>query len=389
MVGLDPVTLLLSPRDPTVVRDARPFSADPGAQAVTLDWPLPQTVAGAMRTHIGNAVGFDWRGDGPARAREIAVHGPFPVARERAADAWTAYLPAPRDALTYQDDEGSLQVLRLQPDLDGSDGSGCDLPHPALRPLAVAIDAKPFAGSPFWSVEDTVAWLAEADLARPPTRTLGALPRDTRVHVGIHRQRGTAAEGLLFSTTALAFAEAAPPGSPARSATAMLCRVAGAPGDWRPVPGFMTMGAEHRLVRVTVVEEADPWPRLSAPLADALVGASRLRLQLATPAIFAHGWRPGWLDPERLEGSLPGLDAPRLRLVSAALGRRLAVSGWDLQARRPKATRYAAPSGSVLFFEVVDRPLTAGQVGHLWLRSVCDDPSDRRDGYGLALPGIW
>jgi CRISPR-associated protein Cmr3 len=122
-------------------------------------------------------------------------------------------------------------------------------------------------------------------------------------------------------------------------------------------------------------------------LAQQLRGARRLRLQLATPAIFAAGWRPGWLN-EALQGAPPLLPGLTLQLVGAAVPRREAVSGWDYQARGPKRVRWMAPAGSVYFFEV-----TGGDAGAvaktLWLEPVSDDAQDCRDGYGLALWGIW
>ncbi|HEU0113807.1 MAG TPA: type III-B CRISPR module-associated Cmr3 family protein, partial [Thermomicrobiales bacterium] len=91
----------LRPRDPILVRDARPFAADPGARATTLEWPLPTTVAGALRTHIGNALAFDWNAGGPDDARRIAVRGPFLLWRNDAGRA-EVYFPAPRDAVPYR-----------------------------------------------------------------------------------------------------------------------------------------------------------------------------------------------------------------------------------------------------------------------------------------------
>jgi CRISPR-associated protein Cmr3 len=44
------------------------------------------------------------------------------------------------------------------------------------------------------------------------------------------------------------------------------------------------------------------------------------------------------------------------------------------------------PAGAVYWFEVI-----AGQehLPELWLQPISDDKQDRKDGYGLTLPGIW
>jgi len=77
---------------------------------------------------------------------------------------------------------------------------------------------------------------------------------------------------------------------------------------------------------------------------------------LATPAIFRHGWRPAWLDKDKLEGSPPG-STVQLKLVGVCIPRWRAVSGWSLQPQDdpdqpgkkikpgPKPNKRLAPAG--------------------------------------------
>jgi CRISPR-associated protein Cmr3 len=45
------------------------------------------------------------------------------------------------------------------------------------------------------------------------------------------------------------------------------------------------------------------------------------------------------------------------------------------------------PAGSVYFFQKLEGdPAT---LATCWLQSVCDDAQEQRDGFGLALWGIW
>jgi CRISPR-associated protein Cmr3 len=381
-----PIALLLLPRGPIVVRDGRPFSATPGARAESLSWPYPGTVAGALRTSFGNELGWDWQSDGPDRARAVAVQGPLPVARYPD-KPWQVYLPAPRDALVARAaPEGPVQVHALRPWLDLPAGAGCDLPHEALRPLHVPVAAKPEPPMAFWPLDAVARWLARTSSGAEPLDAglLSELPREARVHVAIDTGRDAALQGALFVTEGLAFADGASDDNPAR---AMLCRVAPPPG-WQARDGFVPLGGERRLVQIQVGGAA--WPELPGVLRGALAEARRLRLLLATPAIFARGWRPGWLD-DALEGSPPDAPDLRLRLVSVALGRRGAVSGWDMargKGGRAKAARFLAPAGSVYFFEIVHGD-PAASLGALWLASLCDAPQDRADGYGMAVPGVW
>jgi CRISPR-associated protein Cmr3 len=392
-------TLELRPRDPILVRDARPFSADPGARAVTLEWPLPATVVGALRTHIGNAVGVDWSADGGrALVREIAVQGPF-LLRRGSDGRREVYFPAPRDAVLYRDDENVLRALRLRPIardvLPASAGS--DL-WPGLQPVRVTQEVKPTPEAAFWPARDVVAWLADGRSVSPPRHAHGRLPVDVRTHVAIQPDTLTSVAGALFSTEALAFDPRGGAGDDAPNA-AMICRAIGAPPSWRPAPAFLRLGGEGRQVALVPTRD-DLWPRPDPALVRALTGATRLRLLLATPALFARawpappaapappGWLPEWLDPQTLAGKPPRWPGPAWTLASAVVGRRLALSGWDTRTRTPKRTRYAVPAGSVYFFEL-PAPLTADQARALWLLPVSDRAYDRRNGFGLVLPGVW
>jgi CRISPR-associated protein Cmr3 len=113
-------------------------------------------------------------------------------------------------------------------------------------------------------------------------------------------------------------------------------------------------------------------------------------MALATPAIFAQGWKPGWLN-DQLTGS-PWKDGPRLKLVGVSIQRWRAVSGWSLaalpnQPRGPKPVKRMVPTGGVYFFEVDGG--NAASLAQGWLQPVSDDEQDRRDGFGLAAWGTW
>jgi CRISPR-associated protein Cmr3 len=109
-------------------------------------------------------------------------------------------------------------------------------------------------------------------------------------------------------------------------------------------------------------------------------------MTLATPAVFGGGWKPGWLGDD-LHGS-PFVGGPSLRLVGVSIQRWRAVSGWSYKSGGPKPIRRAVPAGGVYFFESesMDNSTLAD---HHWLRPVSDGEQERRDGFGLAVWGIW
>jgi CRISPR-associated protein Cmr3 len=150
------------------------------------------------------------------------------------------------------------------------------------------------------------------------------------------------------------------------------------------------LGGERRLAHWKATAETGVW---SSPrrIREALAAASRVRMVLATPAVFRDGWKPGWLNDE-LVGTPPGANVA-VKLVGISIQRWRAVSGWSLlndpphQRPGPKPVKRLVPAGGVYFFEAVDGK--ASDLADRWLESVSDDEQDRRDGFGLAVWGTW
>ncbi len=79
-------------------------------------------------------------------------------------------------------------------------------------------------------------------------------------------------------------------------------------------------------------------------------------------------------------------------MVAAVVGRPLAVSGWDLKGGKPKPSRRAVPAGSVYFLRFPEG-WGEGEVRawaeRAWFQNLSDGEQDRRDGFGLAVLGVW
>lgn len=362
-------------RDPLLFRDGRPFANEQGAlSARTLRLPQPGTLAGFLRTYLGNLHGWVWDADGAARAREISVAGPLLAKGER------VLFPAPADAVVYAR-EGAVSITALRP-IALPSGAGCDIPN-GLLPLRVTEDIKPEPAYAYWPADTIFAWLASptGDLVPVPERISGP-EIEERMHVAVDDARRTSLEGHLFTTEGLTFGTSDRSQGFAYTEWSLLVRMRGQ--EARDLDGLRPFGGEGRLA---YVESTEPqrWPQPSAALTERLRDAGHVRMVLATPARFSRGWKPGWLDAT-LVGVPPSAPEVRLRLIAAAVPRRMGGSGWDYENRRPKAVRWLVPAGAVYFFEVVEGdPVVLAHSA--WLESVCDDEQDRRDGYGLALWG--
>lgn len=390
--------LTLTPQDSLVARDSRPFGAGQGHRMRSLPWLLPSVVAGSLRTALAKAAGVDFSDTIPERLRQIAVAGVFPVHRGE------LYLPEPKDAVAEPDDRGNaIKVLhRVQPQpLLG----GCDLPAAGLQPVMLseaqaAQDFKPGDVPAWWPFGKYTDWLLAQDVALD-TSLLNGPRQEIRDHVCLDPQRGAASEGLIFTSAELIVAHLPRFGVRCNDRTlafedrfaqvTLTARVDVPPSEtqlqvtdqfqlWHP------LGGERRMVH---------WQRSQATVAgwqcplkvrQALESATKVRMVLATPAIFRWGWKPGWLD-DQLEGAPPGSSA-QLQLVGVCNHRWKAVSGWSLAPPRgPKPTRRMVPAGSVYFFTC--QAGAARSLADRWLQPVSDDEQEQRDGFGLAVWGIW
>jgi len=378
------LSVLIRPRDPLIFRDGKPFDA--GLGAASINWPMPSTIAGCIRTRLWGSREFNLKAQD--RLRQVTQTGPF-LAVQDSKGKWELCCPAPADAAIYGS-KGAYEIVPLRPTgaLHFGEGSGSDLPE-GMSPLAGSRSQKADESAPsFWTLEQTMKWL-EAIEGRnwfKSAEQLGYswLPQQSRLHVQMSDSSRNAAEGMLFRTTSLEFEFASDFRRKERrammrptAAMGIYSQVHAEDGDWSNTDGVGPMGAEQRVSVWTQGEELLPLMPESWNL------LNLIRLQLVTPGVFGDGWKPAWAD----SGEPPGCPGLRLRLVSAAVRRAIAVSGFDMAKSgedRLRPTRMLAPAGSVYFFAVEQ-----GDPRSLWMRSISDEAQDRRDGFGIVLIGGW
>jgi CRISPR-associated protein Cmr3 len=387
-------------RDPIVARDGRPFGVGQGNRMRSLDWPLPSVLAGSLRTALGKAAKRDFSTEAAQDLLQVEVAGPLPCANSQ------LYLPAPEDCVLHPDG----RVLRAVPQSEY--GGGCDWPAAGLMPVGLSQtqapeDFKPAPAPAWWPLDRYAAWLAGDDIAFDE-HFLGAPEKEERTHVKIDPVVGASEESQLFTTAALALSHLPrfQTGDKAAHSPTANCRRQQQPfapitlsarvraNGWcgemvAKLDVLHPFGGERRVAHWRATANTEAWT-CPQKVRDGLAQAQRVRMVLATPAIFRNGWKPGWLDGA-LVGSPPRAEA-RLRLVGVSIARWKAVSGWSLaelpgQPRGPKPVKRMVPAGGVYFFEVVEGK-ASGLVDR-WLEPVSDDAQDRRDGFGLAAWGVW
>ena len=378
--------LRILPNGPLLFRDARPFSAG-STGARTLSMPLPSVIAGTVRTLLGRQEGLDFSQDAHAQqVRGWKVYGPLVHIDGK------RFFPSPADAFVAND-----RVLPMLPmkDIDGS----TDLPDKLVPVGLAAPEGKPQPGPDLWAEDELMKWLAGKPLRLSDLERTAFCPEiDRRTHLQMG-DTGTAADGMLFATEGVSLLRKS---GGTIGLGEFLARVDGAPALKETVH---RIGGEGRFAGFTSDAGGTgvgPWPM--APQDDLLnaIGGcpDRIRLQLATPAIFESGWCPGWLKAtaDGYVGSPPGSPpGTSLRLVAACVPRWKPLAGWDLaEARRHgagkghKPLRRLVPAGASYFFVIGAGSDSAKALAeHLWLKPVSDEPQDRNDGFGLALWGTW
>ncbi|HXG11853.1 MAG TPA: type III-B CRISPR module-associated protein Cmr3 [Gemmataceae bacterium] len=390
MATATPVGLGLEPLDVLFFRDGRPFLS--GTEQMTSGLPLPQTVAGAIRTALLRTAGCDFRrlkqaieaGQSFAQAvtqachqqyhgiGQIMVRGPW-LARwlDKRKEQYEVLVPAP--AILHkrkgkgenkepegekEKKEGQKSLFRLTP-----------LPAEKLPGWSLSLPEDQQGLRPLWLRELVVTELEERYLTRAGLEQFlrgedvdveAVVPAsklyefDYRTGIGIHPDRLAAAESQIYGRGFLALAD-----NVFLYAEVMLPAEDSVLGLFRAMT-TLALGGESKQVRVHCLPQPFAWPN-QQPQGD----KQKPLVLLTTPCPFQAGWKP-----QALNG----------RLVAAAVPGSLAFSGWDLARGGPKPTRFAVPAGSVYFLE---------SLPDNWQHSLAENDEDRQLGWGCCLTGVW
>lgn len=144
-----------------------------------------------------------------------------------------------------------------------------------------------------------------------------------------------------------------------------------------PDSGVMKIGGEGRPVSFKTGE--------ALPVPHSVLTSNKIKLYLATPAIFQNGWLPGTIDGESLVGEINGIG---LKLITAAIGRPLYIGGFDIK-KGPKPMKRAVPAGSVYYFEVQGQYSSEQIIEAFHNKAISDDAVNRQQGFGIVYLGAW
>ena len=382
-------TWLIEPRDPVIFRDGRPFNASAGARAKSLPFPFPSTLVGAARTLAGRDKNghFDTSQIDALRSQEM--EGPLLVELRERGGVKDWLFSSPADALVlrqepYKKDAGRLAPLTV---LEAPVGTTTNLGDGLMLVGPITPEKqKPHGEAPaFWRQSQFENWLKDPkaeDEVKFQELGVARLVQESRMHVSIGHDSQTAEEGALFQTAGLEFMSVdkdddnvKPPqlGAAVRLALAVRTAVG-------VRAGLSFLGGERRIVRWSAVTEA--FPACPVDVRKHIKENRHCRLILLTPGLFAEGYLPA--------GGQFDFGGVKATVIAAAVNRYQTVSGWDYKEKHPKPTRRLAPAGSVYFLKLDgDDTAIDDFIDAVWMHNVSDEPQDRKDGFGLAVLGVW
>jgi CRISPR-associated protein Cmr3 len=369
----------ITPRDALIFRDGKPFTADAGAKAKSLPFPFPSSIAGAVRTMAGidPAIGeFDTQKRESLLKKKI--RGPF-LAEEADNGNLEWLAPAPADCLMLNGEKKELgKRIWLNP-IDLQQGEITDLKDTSLIGPAAIIEEKPHAEPPrFWKWRYFNDWLIKPGDDVVSLQEIGCSGPmyESRMHVSMNPETGTAIFGALFRTSGLEFIHLRPEldeKKMIKNAKALSLLIE-TDADLKPGIGFL--GGERRVVQWEKAKCSIP--HCPQEIRDSIDSNKTCRLILLTPAIFDKGFLPTWLQKE-FAISITGVVLPRYQVTS----------GWDYEKGKPKPTRRLVPAGSVYYLRLDPHQNIEEFIEKIWLANISDTEQDRLDGFGLAALGNW
>ncbi len=352
------LTLDLRPADVLFFRDGRPFETG----RVDSSLPLPQTLAGALRTHLMSVLGCDFEAlgtalrDGQGLDTALAAQGEdlAAIAGMRLAGPWLAcrnevFVPTP--ATLHREKDGKDLYL-LAPLGDDLPGWVPDAARRRTRPLWLRQDVRSEPAGGFITLAGLHKVLnGETPDARALCKADDLFAVEHRTGIGITPGGTTVETGLIYTAGFLRLQRGV---NLRAEVSGLSARLADILRDTE----VLRWGGEGRHVSLRVATGGIAWPDAAAREGDGAL------VVLTTPALLDAGWRQRDWQP-----------------VAAAVDRPVPISGWDLARRGPKPTRFAVPAGSVFFFDRDDPACPDGPfVGAA---------ADGILGFGCHVKGSW
>ena len=379
--------LFLQANDTFFFRDGRPFTKGDQSEGYSIFPPLPSTILGALRTaHIaehGNLSSF-YAGNmaktigTPDSLGSMHLNGVFLADRESG-----IYYPIPLDLVVKKNDtDKKLYVLEVGTESSNL-SSNALLPH--LLKWSGAEDVESETNGRLEGI-DMTEYLLDGQtefIFRPLEDFVRSEPK-----IGIERDYKTSAskDNMLYRINMSRFqSQFLNPNE--RKALSELGFVVDYQCAEKLQPnGLLKLGGEGKsFTYERSCHNPDPLATEEdmAALKEAIRSSGVFKLYFATPAIFEQGWLPKWIDKNTYNAKYSSMS---FELRTAAVGKPVAVGGWDMKKNMPKPTRQAVPAGSVYYFKIPDENCVDAIVNTFHYKNISDRQA--AEGFGLCFVGV-
>ncbi|MBL3529332.1 MAG: type III-B CRISPR module-associated protein Cmr3 [gamma proteobacterium endosymbiont of Lamellibrachia anaximandri] len=372
--------LRFEPIDTWFFRESRPHATVGGNELQSLFPPPIQTLAGAVRTSIGDAMGVNWdlfkQGNAPEVQAligqgkdlgQLAFRGPWPTLEKERLYPWPANL---LQGIVEGDTKPSLGRLAIGGVVN------CHLGRVRLPVLDDKSRGRT-SNEKGWITPAAMAAVLKGELPRSEACRSEdeLLVREPRLGIALEPGQRTTQEGNLYQTNHLRL----------EKGVGIEVELNGLDQhDSLQLPPVVRLGGESRLASLDVTEEESILPDLPKPNEH----TRGIILYLLADARFDNN---NWLPQNFTKnsegpvhywtGEIKGIG---LKVISAVLGKSRRVGGWDLLNDQPKEVTSLIPAGSLYYCEVegdLNRALKAlhgAQIGE-----------DNTLGRGLLAAGLW
>ena len=383
----------ITPVDTWFFREARSHDAVGVGQLDSIFPPPASTVAGALRTLLGDLLGVDWQQFKEDKTDHQTLLGTgqdlgaFRLASLCLCVDKQPVYPAPQDLLRHHSMKGQEETIEYHR-LSIGEPLRCDLGYVRLPQMHAPAGSKPLE-SHYITEQGLKTWLAggipSVDDLIPQSELFAIEPR---LGIGRDNASGTVKEGLLYQTRHLR-----PTGTKDWHLEVLVEGLDETLLESLPATSSIRLGGEGREAAVDFeqVESA-----LSDPELADFDTAQGITLLLTSPARFNPETELSWCLPgfvpvqnddgltTHWEGELAGI---ALKLVAAVLPRPLRLGGWDQKERRPKPLASLNAPGGLYYCQKQDgNAFSLQEIQTIQAQAYGEDTAW---GYGRLQVGCW
>lgn len=376
-----------------VLRDGRPFGSMGSVQSTGqgFNWPMPQTVAGMIRSAIGLSVSPDYfTPETRAVLQKVVVRNQMIYGKKQSSEKAEALYPLPLDCIfTDCGNDLIMHTLDYRPDNTAlSEGEGTDIPYaPWITPL-LDTSEKPSKRAPVYVWESFMRSYIDGnhDCTSVSAQEIGisAPVWQSTMHNSVDFKSGVSKDGKLFAHKEIFMGAKAGEQIIPLSIHMTVENIPPEAAETFTAENVknMYLGGERRMVAASFITEED-----CSAMPASFGNKQYLKLVLISHGNFG-GWVPAWLDPaETGFKTIAGIPCG-VRLVSACVGSWFGISGWEYQGHShgiPKAMQKIVPAGSVYVIEIEKPELSADVAAFFWGKSMDPDSVCNADGYSTVI----